>query len=80
MQSDFKLFTEWAESTAIEKTGQKREETASDRAMEVNSLGPKTLWSQGILAGRSLLERESLLAVVGGGRRPVNKTSPPRFQ
>jgi hypothetical protein len=36
--------------------------------MEVNSLGPKTLCLQGALAGRSLLERESLLAVVGGGR------------
>jgi hypothetical protein len=33
---------------------------ASDPAMEVNSLGPKTLWFQGTLAGRRLLERQSL--------------------
>jgi hypothetical protein len=42
-QGDFKLFTKWAESTAREKTGQRREKTASDRAMEVNSSRRKSL-------------------------------------
>jgi hypothetical protein len=41
--NDLKLFTEWAESTAREKTGQKKDETALDRAMEVNSPGSKIL-------------------------------------
>jgi hypothetical protein len=40
----FKLLTEWAESTAREKTGQKREKAASDGGMEVNSSRPKALY------------------------------------
>jgi predicted amidohydrolase YtcJ len=62
------LFTDWGESTAREKTGQKREKMASDRAMKVNSSGPKSLLFQGALAESPLPERQFLPSVVGGAR------------
>jgi hypothetical protein len=80
LQSDFKVCTEWPESTATEKTGQKREKTASAQAMEVNSSRPKSLLFQGALAQRPLPERRLQPLIVGGGRGTVVKPSPPRFQ
>jgi hypothetical protein len=64
VESQFGLFdksevgTEWAESTAREKTGQMREKTASDRAMEVNSSRSKSPLFQRVLAERPLPERQ----------------------
>ena len=65
-QSDFKLLTEWAESTAREKLGQNREETASDLAMQVNSSSRESLLFQRGLAERPLPERQLQPMVVGG--------------
>jgi hypothetical protein len=71
LQGDFKLLTEWAESTAKEKMGLKREKKASNRATEVNSSGRKTLLFQGTLANRPEPERQFLPSAVGGGRGTV---------
>jgi hypothetical protein len=66
MPCNIKLFTEWAESTAGEKTGQKTEKTAPDRAMEVNSSGRKSVLFQGSLAKTPLPERQFQPSIVGG--------------
>jgi hypothetical protein len=43
MRRDFELLTEWTESTAGEKTAQKRDGRPCDSAPKVNSSAPKTL-------------------------------------
>jgi hypothetical protein len=66
LQRYFKLLTEWAELTAREKTGQKREKTTSGRALEVNSAIAKSPLFQGTLAESPPPERQSLPTAVGG--------------
>jgi hypothetical protein len=66
-QRNFKLCTELAESTAKEKMSPKREKTASDRAMQVNSSGRKSPLFQGTLAERPRPERQLQPLIVGGG-------------
>jgi hypothetical protein len=63
--------TEWAESTAEEKTGQRREKTPPHRAPEGNSSAPKSPLFHRVLAETVLPERQSRPLGVGGATGTV---------
>ena len=63
-----RALTEWAESTAREKTGQKREKKQAERSYGGQQLALKTLWFQGTSTERPLPERQLLPATVRGER------------
>jgi hypothetical protein len=80
MYSDFKLLTEWVESTAGEKTGQQRGGRPSDGASKVNSSAPKNLRFQQALAERPPSEtrlRRRASGGAGGIRTPGSSRSSP---